>query len=139
MTNLTRTATLVWSGRGLVFEGTYGGDGPPLTIDGDSHEGPSPMEALLLSIGGCMGIDIQVILEKGRVPLERLSLSLEGDRAPEAPKRFLRVRMVVEVEGPAPEDLGKVERAIELSRDKYCSVLNTLAPDLEFTTRIVRS
>ncbi len=88
------------------------------------------MEALLLSLGGCMGIDIQAILEKGRVPLEGLEVDLEGVRAEEAPKRFTRIRMDVRVTGAGEENRTKVERAVQLSRDKYCSVFHSLRSDM---------
>lgn len=78
-----------------------------------------------------MGIDIQAILEKGRVQLDDLVVELEGERAPEPPQRFTRVQMDVRVRGPSPEDRAKVERAVQLSRDKYCSVFHTLRSDLQ--------
>jgi putative redox protein len=94
------------------------------------------MEALLLSVGGCMGVDIQAILEKGRVPLEALEVELEGERAPDPPQRFLTLRMDIRVKGPDEEQRAKVERAVQLSRDKYCSVFHSLQPDLKVTVAV---
>jgi len=94
------------------------------------------MEALLLSVGGCMGVDIQAILEKGRVPLEALQVELEGERAPDPPQRFLTLRMDIRVKGPDEEHRAKVERAVQLSRDKYCSVFHSLQPDLKVTVAV---
>jgi len=119
----------------MIFEGRTG-EARPIHLDGNSTEGPSPMEALLLSLGGCMGIDIQAILEKGRVPLESLEVSLEGDRAGSHPKRFTSVRMNVRVVGPDESHRTKVERAIQLSQDKYCSVFHSLQPDLDVAIRL---
>jgi putative redox protein len=130
-----RTAVLRATGRGLVFEG-QGGASPPILIDGSSEEGPSPMEALLLSLAGCMAIDIQVILEKSRVEISALEVRLTAERAPEPPKRFTRALMEIELSGPTASDRGKVERAVELSRDRYCSVFHTLRSDLEVEIRI---
>lgn len=138
MNPTVRTASLTWSGEGFVFSGRYNEQGPPVTIDGGSQVGPSPMEALLLALGGCMAIDIQVVMEKQRVPLEELEVSLEGDRAESPPQRFTGVRMRVRTVGVSDADAGKLDRAIELSRDKYCSVFHTLQPDLVFETEIVR-
>jgi putative redox protein len=125
-----RTARVRWSGRDLVFEGKTGVT-PPITIDGDSKEGPSPTETLLMAVAACMAIDIKVILEKGRVSFSEILVEMDGDRAPEPPRRFLNLRMKIRVVGPEQVDLGKVERAAELSRDKYCSVFHTLRKDIE--------
>lgn len=126
----TRTATIRWTGRDLVFEGRTS-TAPPILLDSASREGPSPTEALLMCIAACMGVDIRVILEKGRVPVEEIVIEMEGERASEAPRRYLRIRMDVQVRGPAAADLPKVERAARLSHEKYCSVYHTLRPDLE--------
>lgn len=134
MTNSTRSAHLSWSGEGLKYHGTSAG-AAPITVDGDSKEGPSPMGILLLSLAGCMAIDIQSILEKGRVPFEALEVDTVGTRAPEPPRRFTRIEMEVRVRGVGPEDEGKLDRAIALSRDRYCSVFHTLQPDLEVEIR----
>ncbi len=121
---------LRWSGEGDLFEGGAPG-GPTIRLDGGSAAGPSPMDGLLLSLAACMGIDIRMILDKGRVPIEALDILVEGDRADEAPRRFTRVALMVRLRGPAEEHEGKILRAIELSREKYCSVFHTLRPDLD--------
>jgi len=136
--NLKRTAEVRWTGRELVFEGKTG-DAAPILLDSTSTEGPSPTEALLMSAAACMAIDIRVILEKSRVPVEELVVEVEGDRAPEPPRRFLQIRMKVRVAGPTEEDLPRISRAVQLSRDKYCSVMHTLNPDLviEITSELI--
>ncbi len=83
---------------------------------------------------GCMSIDVLTILQKGRVEVTSLETRVEAERAPEPPKYFTRVRLTFSLEGPSPEERGKVDRAIELSREKYCSVFHSLRPDLEFET-----
>jgi putative redox protein len=113
----------------MVFEGVAR-EAPPILLDGDSREGPSPTEALLMSLAACMGIDVRAILEKGRVPVSDLVVEVEGERAPEPPRRFTSIRISILVEGPAEEDVPKMERAAQLSRDKYCSVFHTLRTDL---------
>jgi len=135
---LNRTAEVRWTGRELVFEGRTG-DAAPILLDSTSTEGPSPTEALLMSAAACMAIDIRVILEKGRVAVDELVVEVEGDRAPEPPRRFLQIRMNVLVAGPTEEDLPKLSRAVQLSRDKYCSVMHTLRPDLavEITSGLI--
>jgi putative redox protein len=136
MSEHVRTAALRWTGSGLAFEGTSGSAGPDrvVAMDGDGGTGPSPMELLLLSLGGCMAIDVRVILERSRVALTAMELRLEGDRRPADPRSFEAVRMHFRLEGPTDTDRAKVERAIRLSEEKYCSVHHTLRPDLEIRT-----
>lgn len=119
----------------MVFEGE-GASGVRSTIDGDSTEGSSPMETLLLAVGGCMAIDVLVILEKSRVPVTSLALVAEGMRAETDPKRYESLTLAYEIEGPETEHQAKVDRAIELSKEKYCSVLHTLRPDLDVTVAV---
>jgi len=126
---------LSWSGEGEVFSG--GPEGLTTTIDGDGEKGPSPMDALLLSLAGCMAIDVRMIVEKSRVALDSLEVEAVGQRADGNPRRFEAVRLVYRVSGPKPEDLPKVDRAVQLSRDKYCSVLHSLRPDLDLTVEVV--
>lgn len=92
------------------------------------------MELLLLSLAGCMAIDVRMILEKSRVEVTSLGVRIEGERAEDEPRRFVRIQMAFDLEGPTPEDEHRVARAIQLSEDKYCSVHHTLRPDLEVTT-----
>lgn len=138
MTNVLRKARLEWTGQGLVFEARSPGSRPWRT-DGDSAEGPSPMEALLSALAGCMAVDILVILEKSRVEVNGFAVEIEGDRAPDPPQRFTRIRILFRILGPSEEDEGKIRRAIELSTDKYCSVHHTLRPDLEIDTAFERT
>ena len=133
MANNLRHASLRWAGRGLVFEGGAPG-ADPIRMDGDTTEGPSPMELLLLSLAGCMAIDMRMILEKSRVEVNALDVEIEGERATDDPKRFVRVHMAFELEGPSDDDANRIARAIQLSADKYCSVHHTLDPALEVTT-----
>ncbi len=128
----TRTATVRWTGDGDRFEATSP-SGHVLAFDGDMVAGFSPMGSLLASVGACMAIDIRMILEKGRVPLDGLETDVEGERRSDVPRYFERVAMTVRLRGPGPEHQAKIDRAVALSRDKYCSVLHTLRPDLEFT------
>ena len=94
------------------------------------------MEALLLSVCGCMAIDIRDILGKGRVPVEDLVIEAAGARAPDPPRRFTRIELDIRLRGPGEADLAKVERAVHLSKDRYCSVSHSLRPDIEVVTRI---
>ena len=132
-----RSARLAWTGEGLAFRG---GDpaGPEIVLDGDGEAGPSPTTALLLSVSGCMAIDILHILEKGRVSVDDVSAEVEGVRAEDHPRRFEALRIVFTVTGPGEEDEGRLRRALELSESTYCSVLHTLRPEIDLDFRIRR-
>lgn len=122
-----RTVTMRWTG-GQSFEGGRP-DGPSIVLDGGQAAGPSPMEGLLASLASCAGIDVVLILEKMRQPPATLAIEVAGTRREAEPKRFVSVSLVFSVTG-AGLDVAKVERAVQLSVEKYCSVLATLAPDL---------
>jgi putative redox protein len=124
------TAELVWSDA-LKFGATSGNIA--IVLDGDSVAGPSPVQTLALSLAGCMSIDIVDILRKGRHPLTAFRTSISVDRATEPPRRLLAVSLHFHVHGAVPEPA--VERAIDLSREKYCSVWHSLRQDIELTTR----
>ncbi len=129
---------LRWTGDELLFQGGADG-GPQITLDSARTEGPSPMQGLLLSLAACMAIDVKLILDKSRVPVDALEVTASGDRADSEPRRFVAVRLTYHVRGPLPEHDSRLERAVGLSRDKYCSVLHTLNPDLDLSIQIVRS
>ena len=133
--NPTKKVWLRWTGTGVEYEG--GTDGrPPVVMDAHSAKGPGPMETLLLSVAGCMAVDVQMILERSKVPLTGLAVEVEGERAPAHPKRYTRIHMTYLLEGPAREHEAKVQRAIDLSRDKFCSVLHSLRPDIDLEIEI---
>ncbi len=105
--------------------------GATATIDGDGKAAPSPTNLLLAAIGGCSAIDVVDILRKGRQPLEGLVVEVDGDRREDPPRRFTRLRLTFRVRGEV--ERTKVERAVALSLDKYCSVFHSLDPELRET------
>jgi len=121
------TLDLAWDDE-LRFSGTS--DGVALVLDSASKAGPSPMQALAFGLAGCMAMDVVHILKKGRHDLRGLTMHLVGRRAEEPPRRFLSIDLRVEVTGPV--SLEQVERAIQLSRDTYCSVWTSMRQDIEF-------
>ena len=124
-----------WTGEGDRFEGGPVG-GPSTTIDGETVAAPGPMDTLLAALASCMGIDIVMILQKGRVPVDDLDIEIEADRAADPPRRFTSISMTVRLVGPSEDQRGKVERAVALSRDTYCSVFHTLREDLDVRIHI---
>jgi putative redox protein len=123
------TAELVWSD-GLKFGAKSGPNA--VVIDADGATGPSPLQAAAFGLAGCMAADVVSILQKGRHPLTGLRTSLSAERAPEPPRRFVKVALHFHVSGGVPREA--VERAIQLSRDTYCSVWHSMRQDIELTT-----
>jgi putative redox protein len=125
---------LVWEG-GQRFSGGPPGV-PAMRVDGGRQAGPSPVDALLVALGSCSAIDVVDILEKRRTPVSALSVRIEFSRAPAPPRRVTEARLHFEV--ATDSEAHHVERAIELSMSKYCSVASTFAPDtdLAWTTSV---
>lgn len=94
--------------------------------------GPSPMELMLIGAGGCSAYDVVHILEKGREPVEDCSVELDADRAEEDPRVFTRIHMHFVVNGRGLSE-KKVERAVALSLEKYCSASAMLAKSARIT------
>lgn len=120
---------LAWDGA-LRFRASP--NGVPLTIDGQSEQGPSPVQALALGLAGCMAVDVVDILLKGRYAVRRFSADLTAQRAPEPPARFTAVTLQFSLDTDAPGPA--IDRAIALSREKYCSVWHSLRQDIAFET-----
>jgi putative redox protein len=126
----------LWWEAGLRFRG--GSEAGPVTLlDGESRVAASPMQLLLLSLAGCTAADMVVILEKMRLPLAALEVRVAADRAPEPPRRYTRVHMEYRIGGIGPEQEAQVRQALELSLEKYCSVLHTLRQDTRITTGLI--
>ncbi|GEL68012.1 OsmC family protein [Marinilactibacillus psychrotolerans] len=100
------------------------------TTAGGNGEGVSPMEALLGSLAGCMGIDIFMILKPYQEKIERIELETDGERNEEPPKYFKKIQVTVHVDGDVPA--SRIWRAVNLSNDKYCSVANSLKAELSY-------
>ena len=122
-------AELIWS-TGLRFGATTGTIAT--VVDGDSTAGPSPVQMVVIGLAGCMAIDLADILRKGRHSFDALRVTVTAERAPEPPRRLVSASLRFHVRGNAPA--AAVERAIALSREKYCSVWHSLRPDIELTT-----
>lgn len=91
---------------------------------GGKNTGARPTELLLNAVAGCTGIDIISILQKMRLNPTSFYIEVEGSRSEDHPKRFTDININYVLEGDLPE--AKVIRAIQLSKDKYCSVAHSL-------------
>jgi putative redox protein len=121
---------------GLVFEGGPAGR-PAVVVDGNSREATSPVELLLVAAATCTAADIVLILEKMRVKLRALDIAVRGARREEEPRRYTAIHFDLTLSGEGVDET-KARRAIDLSIEKYCSVLSSLAPDIpvDYAVRI---
>lgn len=118
------------SGHVLAMDGAPDAARPEL---GGANLAPRPMEAVLAGTGGCTAYDVVLILRRGRHDVRGCSVKLSSERAETDPKVFTRIHMHFTVTGkgiPA----AAVERAIQLSHDKYCSASIMLGKTAEITT-----
>ncbi|MEW5806241.1 MAG: OsmC family protein [Acidobacteriota bacterium] len=116
--------TIKWR-EGMKFE-AYSTSGHTIIMDaapevGGSNQGPRPMELVLLALGGCTAMDVISILKKMRKEIESFEIKLEAERAEEHPKVFTNIKVLYTLKGKNLKE-AEVERAMNLSKDKYCSV-----------------
>jgi putative redox protein len=105
-------------------------DGPP--DDGGRDMGVRPMEMVLLGMGGCTAFDVVHILKRARQEISDCWVELEAERAPEVPKVFTKIHAHYIVKGKGLDN-KKVERAINMTAEKYCSVSIMLAATVEIS------
>jgi len=108
--------------------------GYEVEFDVKYEEGCSPTETLLLSVAGCLSIDVVHILNKMRCKITKFETEIEGARNLDPPQYYRSFDLMIHIsgEGITPK---KIERAISLSRDKYCSVYHSLRKDIEVNIR----
>jgi putative redox protein len=103
---------------------------------GGTGAGPSPMQAVLIAVAGCTGMDVVSMLKKMRAPLESLTVAVEGERATEHPKVFTKIHIRYDFAGEGLQR-EQVEKAVSLSLEKYCAVHAMLHHTVRFTHEIV--
>jgi putative redox protein len=128
------SVALTWT-EGLAFQIAAAG-GRTSVVDGDGRAGLSPVELLAAATASCMAADLVHILAKARQPVGGMRVGFTGLRAQTEPHRFTAIRLEFTIAGAVAH--AQVDRAVRLSRDKYCSVWNSLRQDiaLEIVTRI---
>lgn len=132
-------ARIIWTGkRGFIGE-TDSGHKVKMDLaveKGGENTGPPPMQLLLIALGGCTGIDVASILEKKRVRLESMEIKLEAEQAEDYPKVFRRINIEFIFKG---KDLKEADlrNAIELSKNKYCSIGAMLEKTAEITYTLI--
>ncbi len=125
---------LTWE-RELIFHGRTQ-RGEEVDYDAEFQWGCSPTETLLMSVAGCLAIDVVSFLQKMRAVISGFKIDYSGERNPTPPQYYKSIDMVIHVTG---ENITprKLDRAIALSQDKYCSVYHSLRKDLKVTVKYV--
>lgn len=108
----------------LSFEAEV--DGHKIYLDtsaehGGKNMGPRPKPLMMVALAGCTGMDVAAILKKMRVDIESLSIEVEGDVTEDHPKRFEGMKVIYRIKGKNVP-LASVEKAVMLSKEKYCGV-----------------
>jgi len=106
--------------------------GYDLDFDAANQMGCMPLEALLMSLAGCMAIDVVAMLKKMRCEVTGYNMEIAAERNPEPPQRLRKVHMILHITGDTLAE-DKVARAVKLSEEKYCSVRHSLREDIEIT------
>jgi len=119
--------------RDLYFIGTTQ-RGYEVEYDVKYEEGCSPTETLLLSIASCLSIDVVHILRKMRCEVLKYEVAFEGARNLTPPQYYKSVDIMIHISGDGITK-KKIDRAIELSRNKYCSVYHSLREDMEVNVK----
>lgn len=109
---------------GMAFEANV--DGFKIRLDsktehGGNDSGPRPKPLMMVALAGCTGMDVISILGKMRVELNDFSIKIEGDITDEHPKHFTKMHIIYEFTG-SNLPLEKLQKAIELSQERYCGV-----------------
>ena len=116
------------------------GSGHSVVMDGAPDAGGRnvgfrPMEMMLIGLGGCSAFDVVMILKRGREPITDCVVELEAQRATTDPKIFTAIELVYKVTGKNL-DPNKVERAVSLSAEKYCSATKIMSATAKLTHRV---
>lgn len=130
-------ATVKWEGPGGMALEARADSGHTVIMDvspeaGGQNKGFRPMEMMLLGMGGCTSFDVISILQKGREDVTNCVAQMEATRADDVPKVFTKIHIHFVVTGRALS-AAKVERAIELSANKYCSASIMIGKTAEIT------
>jgi putative redox protein len=132
---VTVRAQLKWTD-GFQFVGRAG-DGPAVVIDTHGgRSGPSPMQMVLMGLGGCTAVDVVLILQKKRVNLVGFEVNIRGERAEEHPRRYTDIHIEYVLRGTGIKAKA-VEQAIQLSEEKYCSAMASLNARFSHSYRII--
>lgn len=106
------------------------------TFNGGDGAAPSPIEYVLMGLGGCTGIDLVSILQKMRQDVSGIQIEISGERAPEHPRIYVKVHVKYRIKGHNLNE-ERVRAAVELSDEEYCSIGAMLKKGAEYTYEVV--
>jgi putative redox protein len=115
-----QTAIVKWIGKQKFAASSPSGHTVALDSDRESNTAPGPMEMVLIALGACTATDVVIILEKKRQLLQSLEVVCSGERALDPPTVWVKLEVLFRVRGRVDE--GALKHAIELTKEKYCSV-----------------
>lgn len=115
-----QTASVKWIGEQKFSATSPSGHKVAFDSDRETNTAPGPMEMVLMALGACTATDIVIILEKKRQKIESLEVVCSGERAKEPPTVWVKLDVLFRVRGKVDE--GALKHAIELTKEKYCSV-----------------
>ena len=133
MDNGGAKAVIHSAGDGLFIGITPSGHAQVLETDHERGSAATPMELLLVALGGCTAVDVVSILKKKRQQVSVYRVEVRGERRDEHPRAFTRIEVRHIVSGRGVSEAA-VASAVELSETKYCSVAATLRPGVEIVT-----
>ena len=139
---MKESVNVKWNG-GMSFQADVAGHKIWMDADvehGGQNKGPKPKPLLMVALAGCTGMDVVSLLNKMRIEYDSLDINVEGDITEDHPKRFTKMKVVFELRGK-DIDRKKVEKAVDLSKEKYCGVSASFkeAMELEYEIRILES
>ena len=135
METVKGTVNLKWMGGRMMLGADSNGTALPIGFNTEMQpawRGPKPSDLLLLAAASCSAYDVVSILEKQRVPLAGLEVECSGEQQKDPPYAFVKIHLHYRARGAV--DPAKLERAIRLSEEKYCSVLVTLRAGVELSS-----
>lgn len=115
-----QTASVKWMGEQKFSATSPSGHKVAFDSDRETNTAPGPMEMVLMALGACTATDIVIILEKKRQKIESLEVVCSGERAKQPPTVWVKLDVLFRVRGKVDE--GALKHAIELTKEKYCSV-----------------
>ncbi len=135
---MTHSVSATWLEK-MAFESQVSGHRIVMDADeraGGEDRGPKPKPLVLSALGGCTGMDVIHILTKMKIEPSYFNIAIEGTLSEEQPKRYTHIHLVYEFKADDNLDNKKVENAVKLSQDKYCSVSALLKRGAEVTYEI---
>ena len=132
-TPLESKGFLTWE-NDLVFTARI--RGYQFEYDANAAEGCFPTDTLLMSVAGCLGIDVVMFLQKMRAEIREFEIETTGQRNPTPPQYFKSIEIIIHISGKGITS-KKLDRAISLSQEKYCSVYHSLRKDMDVKVRYI--